>query len=156
MLGLDDVYCANKNHKAVVVCFNLALRARKCEFFRKFLILKFFLILYCHDDVNSMMSWLICNFWWPSYFYHEDTYRIKLSHFNLLWGVRYQHLYDFSHFQKCNNTSLLRVWKFLQDSNSPTQAKNIPTCQKQPWGFPVSPINSVHINMYTHITYLYY
>ena len=35
--------------------------------------------------------------------YHKDPYRIKFSRFYLLWSVRYQHLCDFSHFQKCDN-----------------------------------------------------
>ena len=28
---------------------------------------------------------------------------LKFSCFYLLWGVRYKHLCDFSHFQKCDN-----------------------------------------------------
>ena len=50
-----------------------------------------------------MMSQHILDLCWLTYFYHKDTYRIRFSCFYLLWGVRYQHLCDFSHVQKCDN-----------------------------------------------------
>ena len=50
-----------------------------------------------------MMSEHICELCWLPYFYHKDTYRIKFSRPYFLLSVRYQHLYEFSHFQKCDN-----------------------------------------------------
>ena len=50
-----------------------------------------------------MMSNAICDFCWLPFFYHKDTYRIKFSRFYILWGVIYQKLSDFLHFQKCDN-----------------------------------------------------
>ena len=73
-----------------------------------------------------MMSQHILDLCWFPYFYHNDTYRIWFSSFYLLWRVRYQHLCDFSHFQKGDNY----VIKNSKTRTCPSQAKNIPTCQK--------------------------
>ena len=50
-----------------------------------------------------MMSLHICDFWWPEDLYHKDTDSIEFSSIYHLWDMRYMHLSDFSHFQKCDN-----------------------------------------------------
>ena len=84
----------------------------------------------------------------------KDTYRIKFSRFYLPQGVRYQHLCDFSHFQKCDNYVIIpsNVEKIFPISNFPHPGQKYSHMPKMsPGGFPVSSINSVHINVYTHI-----
>ena len=88
---------------------------------------------------------------WPPYFYHKDTYRIKFSRFYLLWGVRYQHLYEFSHFQKCDNYIITpsNVWKNFQDMNLSEPGQKYPYMPKiSPGGLPVSSIYYIsHIHI---------
>ena len=78
------------------------------------------------------MSRHILDLCWLPFFYHKDAYRIKFSRFYLSWGVRYQHLCDFSHFEKCDNYVITssNVCKFSKTRTCPSQAKEIPTCQK--------------------------
>ena len=45
---------------------------------------------------------------WLPFFYHKDPYRVRFSCFYILLGVRYQHLCDFSHFQKSKFSNFLR------------------------------------------------
>ena len=79
--SLQDVSCANNNREAVV-CFRLAFHGSGMRIFGEIFEFKIF---------------------WLPYFYHKDPYRIKFSRFYLLWGVKYQHICDFSHFRKCEN-----------------------------------------------------
>ena len=76
---------------------------RECEKNWKFLsfnVFKFCTIMmtYYFNDESAYLRFV-----WLPFFYHKDTHRIKFSRFYLLWGVRYQHLCDFSHLQKCDN-----------------------------------------------------
>ena len=101
-----------------------------------------------------MMSQLILDLCWLPFFSHKDPYRIKFSRFYLLWGVRYQHLCDFSHFQKCDNYVITpsNVLEFFQNSNLSEPGQKYPHMPKiSPGGLPVSSINSVHINIYIYI-----
>ena len=86
------------------------------------------------------------------FFYHKDPYRIKFSRFYLLWGVRYQHLCDFSHFQNVTITSLLRqmceFFPRLEVVRARPKISHMPKISLG--GIPVSSINSEHINIYTH------
>ena len=82
-----------------------------------------------------MMSSHILYLGWPPYFDHKDTYCIKFASFNLLWGVRYKHLCEFSDFQKCDNyVKTPKMCEFFCKTRSPSQAKNIFTCQKSVLG----------------------
>ena len=104
-----------------------------------------------------MMSQHIRDFCWLPYFYHKDTYRIKFSRFYLLWGVRFQHLCDFSHFQKCDNHVInpSNVSKIFQNSNLSEPGQKYPYMPKiSPGCLPVSSINSENINIYIR-TYIY-
>ena len=56
------------------------------------------MMTYYFNDVSAYLRFVLV-----LYFYHKDSHRIKFSCFYLLWGVRYKHLCDFSHFQKCDN-----------------------------------------------------
>ena len=93
---------------------------------------------------------------WLPFFYHRDTYPIRFSRFYLLWGVRYQHFCDFSHFQKCDNHVITpsNVLKIFQYSNYSEPGQKYPYMPKiSPGGLPVSSINSENTNIYirTHI-----
>ena len=93
----------------------------------------------------------------PPNFYHKDPYRVKFSRFYLLWGVRYKHLCDFSHFQKCDNYVITpsNVKKFFQESNlSEPGQKYLHMPNISPVGLPVSSINSEHINIYIYTSTL--
>ena len=84
--------------------------------------------------------------------------RIEFSSFYLLWGVRYQHLCDFSHYQKCDNYVITssNVRKKFQDSNLSEPGQKYPYMPKiSPGGLPVSSISSVHINVYIY-TYIHF
>ena len=101
-----------------------------------------------------MMSQHILDSCWFPFFYHKDPYRIKFSRFYLLWDVRYQHLCNFLHLQKCDNYVITpsNVWIFFQDSNLSEPGQKYPHMPKiSPGGLPVSSINSVHINIYIYI-----
>ena len=68
--------------------------------------------------------------------------------------MRYKHLCDYSHFQKCDNYVITpsNVGKNFQDSNLSEPGQKYPHMAKiSPGGLPVSSINSEHINIYIHI-----
>ena len=67
--------------------------------------------------------------------------------------MRYKHLCNFSHFQKCDNYVITpsNVSKNFQDSNLSEQGQKYPHMPKiSPEGLPVSSINSEHINIYIY------
>ena len=146
--------CANNNRFAVVVCFRLAIHSSEMRIFLEIFELKIkknFVSLWWRN--NSMMSQHIWDLYWLPFFYHKDPYCTKFSRFYLLWSVRYQHLCDFLHFQKCDNYVITssNVWKNFQASNLSEPGQKYPHMPKiSPGGLPVSSINSEYINIYIY------
>ena len=81
------------------------------------------------------------------------------SRFYLLWCARYQHLTDFSHFQKCDNyvISLSNVWISFQDSNLSEPGQIYPDMSKNQPSGSSSFFNHfcTYKHIYTHIHILY-
>ena len=101
-----------------------------------------------------MMCLHIRDLCWLPFFYHKDPHRIKFSGFYLLWGVKYQHLCDFSHFQKRDNYSVKCVNIFPRLELVRARPKISPHAKNAyiyVYMFSIdSSINTEHINIYIY------